>query len=1079
MSLLAALLLGGPAPGATTSEVSAGGDYLVETWDSDRGLPENSVVSLAQTPDGYLWVGTLHGGLARFDGTRFVNFDQVNAPALKSIEIHKLLVDAQGTLWIGNVEGGLISQRDGQFCFEYSNQDTPRSWVDEILSDHPGRLDLSTPSGMIFRRTEAAGTNRWQTVTPPDTHPLALLCEDADGVIWYRTANGQLAQMRGTNVVAFPSLPGLRPAAVKVLLKDARNRLWIGTDNGLAAWDGTNFRDRTPTNSAADVAVHQMMPCPDGGFWVMTARHLRKYFDGAWRVSLELLPDSAGGHSDPDSLAGFALQFSDSHNGAWLWHEQKKLAHVSRDGKISRLGDAGGKVSGSVQCWLEDREGNLWLGLNDGGVARLRPRIFYATWPGQGVDSKAARSVCEDENGVKWFGTGGRQVWRLGEGAFTNFTPATPPNFFGDTKVCPAGAGDLWVGSVQNGLLRLHDGKFSRPFDEHKIGTVVRCFLRDHQGVLWIGNEFGLFRWDSAKGLQTFTRQDGFLPAYVLSLAEDKNGRLWCGTALGELLGQQAGTFVTFRPADTLTDPAAFLSAAEADPISEHKRGALSGGERFLALHFDGDGSLWIGSMGGGLLRFKNGKFSRFTARDGLPSDQVGQILEDDEDRLWLGTRAGVARVSRRDLNTFAEGGKHPPNFVTYGKSDGLPALECSSGSQPACWHGRDGRLWFTTAKGAVFVNPAELPVNRLPPPVQIEEVQVDGVAHNLRTRSPSLILSPGRHYLVFQYAGLSLTAPERVRFQCRLEGLEPDWVGVGSRRTASYSYLPPGHYTFAVRACNSDGVWNEAGAVLKFTVPPYLWQTWWFKLAAGGAGVSGLLGAVLLVQRRRHVAGMQVLERRHALEQERMRIARDIHDHVGANLTKIGMQTNMLRNQPGMTAASQPLIQGVADTTREMLQSMDEIVWAINPRNDTLENAINYLIHYARDFLRPAGIPYKLDMPVNLPDRFISTEIRHNLFMAFREALNNAVKHGHPRRIRLVLVLEPHRLKLAVEDDGCGFIPAAGRVGADGLDNMRQRLESVGGRCWVESVPGRGTTVEFQLPLPLPGGPDTHFHVD
>ena len=898
LSLLAALLLGGTAQGATTSEVSADGDYLVETWDSDRGLPENSVISLAQTPDGYLWVGTLHGGLARFDGTRFVNFDQVNAPALKSIEIHKLLVDAQGTLWIGNVEGGLISHRAGQFCFEYSNNDTPRSWVDEILSDHPGRLDLSTPSGMIFRRTEAAGTNRWQTVTPPDTHRLALLCEGADGVIWYRTANGQLAQMRGTNVVTFPRLPGLRPAAVKVLVKDLRNSIWIGTDNGLAVWDGTNFRDMTPTNSAADMAVHQMLPCADGGFWVMTTRHLRKYFDGAWSVSLDILPDSAGENSS-DSLAGFALQFTDSPNGAWLWHEQKKLAHVSREGKISRLGDAGGKVSGSVQCWLEDREGNLWLGLTEGGVARLRPRIFYATWPGQGVDSKAARSVCEDENGVKWFGTGGQQVWRLRDGAFTSFKPATPPYVFGDTKVCPGSEGDLWVGSVQNGLLRLHDGEFSRPFDEHKIGTVVRCLLRDHQGVLWIGNEFGLFRWDRTNGLQTFTRKDGFLPAYVLSLAEDKSGRLWCGTALGELLCHQAQTFVTFRPSDSLTDSAAFRSATEADPLGEHKRGALSGGERFLALHFDKDGSLWIGSMGGGLLRFKNGKFSRFTSREGLPSDQVSQILEDDEDRLWLGTRAGVARVSRRDLNNFADSGKNPPNFVTYGKSDGLPALECSSGSQPACWHGRDGWLWFTTAKGAVFVNPDKLPVNRLPPPVQIEEMQVDGVAHSLQPRSPSLILSPGRHYIVFQYAGLSLTAPERVRFQCRLEGLEADWVGVGNRRTASYSYLPPGHYTFEVRACNSDGVWNEAGAALEFTMQPYLWQTWWFKLAAGGAGFSGLLGTVLLVQRRKHRTRMQVLEQRHALEQERMRIARDIHDQVGANLTKIGMQTNMLRLNP------------------------------------------------------------------------------------------------------------------------------------------------------------------------------------
>ena len=178
------------------------------------------------------------------------------------------------------------------------------------------------------------------------------------------------------------------------------------------------------------------------------------------------------------------------------------------------------------------------------------------------------------------------------------------------------------------------------------------------------------------------------------------------------------------------------------------------------------------------------------------------------------------------------------------------------------------------------------------------------------------------------------------------------------------------------------------------------------------------------------------------------------------------------------MTAGAQPLIQGVADTTREMLRSMDEIVWAINPRNDTLENAINYLIHYTRDFLRLAGISYKLDLPIDLPELSLSTEIRHSLFMAFKEALNNAVKHGHPRWIRLVLVLQPQQMKLTVDDDGCGFTPEASQAGADGLDNMRQRLKSVGGHCEVESAPGRGTKVTFQLPIQWTPGQDTHIHV-
>jgi ligand-binding sensor domain-containing protein len=568
----AILLATSPMPGAAADPVDQSDDYVVQVWDTDSGLPHSTVTSLAQTPDGYLWVGTLHGGLARFDGTRFVNYDPGNTPELKSIEIHKLLVDASGTLWIGNVEGGLISERDGRFHFEYWNNDTPRAWVEEILSSGPERMDFASRLGMIFRRTGMAGSARWETLTLPDAQPIAMPCEPADGASWYRLRNGQLAQLLGTNAVPLGRLPGPKPTGVNALVKDVLGRPWIGTENGLAVWNGTNFTSQTPANGE-DVAVRNLLPCADGGFWVSTPLHLRKFLHGEWVCSFDLSPTNA----PADNLAGFALQFTDSRSGVWLWHDQKKLVYVSRAGKMSWLGDAGGKLVGSVRCWLEDHEGNLWLGLNDGGLARLRPRIFHAVWPGAGVDSKAARSVCEDERGVLWFGSGGRQVWRWADGAFANFTP-TNTAYFEDTKVCPAGHGDLWVGSVQNGLLRLHQGDFAPPFDPRNIGTVARSLLRDRRGQLWIGSEFGLFRYDEINGLKTFTRADGFTPAYVLSLVEATNGDLWCGTALGELRRLHAGQFTSFRPPDSLTDEATLRTASAADPMGERNRGALSGG---------------------------------------------------------------------------------------------------------------------------------------------------------------------------------------------------------------------------------------------------------------------------------------------------------------------------------------------------------------------------------------------------------------------------------------------------------------------------------------------------------------------
>ncbi len=312
----------------------------------------------------------------------------------------------------------------------------------------------------------------------------------------------------------------------------------------------------------------------------------------------------------------------------------------------------------------------------------------------------------------------------------------------------------------------------------------------------------------------------------------------------------------------------------------------------------------------------------------------------------------------------------------------------------------------------------------------------------------------------------MSLTEPGKVRFQWKLSGLEDNWVDGGHRRSVSYGFVPPGSYRFQVRACNNDGVWNESGAAVDLTVKPYYWQTWWFKAGLGGMLVLVLVGGTLAVQRRRYRARLRVLQERAAIERERMRIARDIHDQVGASLTKMGVQTERLVHEPGVAEECQPLVRDVADTTRELLNTMDEIVWTVNPRNDTLENSVNYLIHYTREFLRPAGIAYTVDVPLELPDKPFTAELRHNLFMSVKEALSNAVKHGRPSRVRLALELQPQAWVFTVDDDGVGFVPSAATPGeADGLENIRQRMLAVGGKCEIESSAGKGTLVTLRLP--------------
>ena len=737
--------------------VSSPDDYVVQAWDADSGLPQSTVQSIVQTPDGYLWIGTLLGGLARFDGSRFVNFHPGNTPELKSIEISKLLVDGGGTLWIGGVDGSVDSYRDGKFRPEFVSPRTPDTFLNTLVSWKTNDIVLSSVFGWLFHGTGVSGTNIWETFTPPEGRGLRP-CEDQEGVIWYETTNGRLARVQGKKVTAMDNPPGLKSPEVNMLLKDGAGRIWVGTEKELAVWDGNTFANMTPTNGEPEMAVQSLAAAPDGSLWVRTDDKLRKCANRSW------LAEAQGWDGKLRPSARSVKLFADTLGGVWLLNYGDGLWHIDRRGHVSQVGVKQGLPNTLIECWCEDREGNIWVGMTDGGLACIRPRVFHTVWPAEGLQNKSARSVCEAADGAMWFSTAGHNFLRwqkdMDKDAFTIYTPPAELEEGWELTLLPAGPEKLWVGTVRNGLWLLETNVFKRPFPSADIGTVVRCLCLDHTGALWIGSEFGLFRWDKG-ALKTFTAAEGFSPGYVLSLVEDPAGDIWLGTATGELRRWHAGKFETFRPPDSAGDTNDVSAIPASDQQRFHYSGALFGRERFWALHFDDEGTLWIGTLGGGFLRFKDGRFTRFTTLEGLPNEHVSQILEDDLGRLWLGTRAGIVRVAKSELARAAQSANIPVNFITYGKYDGLPTLECSSGNQPGCWKSRDGRLWFTTGKGPGWIDPSTLPFNRLPPPVQLEEVLVDGermtdAAVSPRqpgARAPSQMrIAAGRHHVEFKF---------------------------------------------------------------------------------------------------------------------------------------------------------------------------------------------------------------------------------------------------------------------------------------------------------------------------------------
>jgi signal transduction histidine kinase/ligand-binding sensor domain-containing protein len=1007
-------------------------EYLIDVKDTEDDLPDSSVTAIAQTPDGYLWVGT-YNGLARFDGVRFVTFDPVNRPALGQARIRDLYTDTMGTLWINTYRGGLTTYRDGVFHTEWRGGGEFDVHTTLAFSSS-NEVVFATQFGEVLRRTGVPGSANvvWSRVSPPNGARYLFQCTDGTGTLWFLKRDGHIARLLNGQFHDLKDDCGLTGSKVITIASDPKGNVWAGTDRELAVWDGSSFRSMTPTNGEPIIEPLCILPTRDGRVWVLADGRLRQCAGRQWLNEIAEWKGLLGWAS------GRAMGMHEDHEGGvWFNHYGNGLFHIAPDGKFERFTTRQGLPSNRLWAWFQGREGDIWMGGDRGGLARLRERRFQVVGQAEGLLARAAFSVCQDAQGSLWFGTSGGGLSRWQDGKIENFQIGDDAaNYVFSVFSNPAGG--LWLSaSAGEEWYVFRNGQLDKaPWDVHGI----KAILADHTGRVWLGHKTGLSWW-TPESRRSFTAADGMTPsASVRALAEGPDGSVWCGDEAGTIYRCEARGVQAFRPSDALAS----------QPV--------------LSLLAEKDDTIWVGTFRGGLLRFKNGKFSRVTTAQGLPNDAISEILDDEHGRLWLGTHKGICQVSKTDLNRCLDGEIRRVDCVTYGLLDGLPTLECAGNYQPACCRSSDGRLWFATVKGIVSVKPEELKKNNVPPPVVIEELRVDGEL--LENQNEPLLLPAGRKQFEFRYTALSFLAPDRVRFRYRLEGLEPDWIEAGTKRDATYNHLPAGDYKLQVLACNSDGVWNNAGASLAFTVLPYFYQTWWFLALASASVMGGLAVAVRRISTRRYRLALARLEQQHAIERDRARIAKDIHDDLGAGLTQITLLSELARREmPGQSISQ---LDRISDTARKMTRTMDEIVWAVDPQHDTLSGLMDYISAYTEDFLRMAGIRCRMDLPSELPALRVDAELRYNLFLALKEALNNVVKHAHAAEVWLRLRVDSQTITLVVEDDGQGLLPAGPKENSQrlssgrGLCNLEKRLTTVGGRCQVQGLPGQGTRVEM-----------------
>jgi signal transduction histidine kinase/ligand-binding sensor domain-containing protein len=925
-----------------------------------------------------------------------------------------------GYLWLAAGNG--ITRFDGLRFTSLPKKDNPgleSDYVGALVVARDGALWVGLGQGGVARfcaghfqpivsLRPTADQAQWQWTSS--------LAEDAEGGMWFGYGQGLKAfRWRDGKLSSFSSTDGIGPGHETFVYADVNGAIWFATRKACGVFDGHRFKiiDRS------GVGWPRLAPSRDGGMWATAGPLLMHYHADGKR---EIIADIGG--------LAVSILYEDRSGNLWIGTINHGLLRF-HEGSFVRVTTS----HSHIYSITEDREGNLWVGTYGGGLNRLRPRSFSLHQLKDGLLNDNITTLCEDSEGKLWLaGIDGFPVRALDS---TNQTFALPQNWVNERvlNLYADPAGGVWFGSFGSaGLMHWQNGIFKHV----ALRESITGLLQDREGDLWVATlDNQLVRWNNGNAI--YISQDGglFKPR---ALAEDTSGRIWVGTEGGLIFQRQNDRFV---------------------PVPLPGAGP-NGQIRFIVP--DINDTVWIGALSGGLYRWRAGQLRHLSNDAGLPTEDLRVLTIDPDGNFWFGTANGLVSAPRSEIDAAVDGTLSFIHATLYGRNDGLPSVEFAYGFRNAATRTQDGHLWFATYRGALEVDPKKLTGESPPASVLVEEIQLGDKTLNSSGNS-ELSLPPNPGPLRIHYTLPEMSSPEQIHFRYRLVGLgNEEWVEAGDQRMAAFADLLPGKYRFEAEAAQAEGSWIPGSGTLAFSVQAAWWQTILFRvivLIFAALAVGGLARAIEL---RRVRARMRHLEQEHALERERTRIARDIHDEVGSNLTHISIASHLAQLEPPDAASLH--IEEVTAITRNTIKLLGEIVWAINPRCDTLDSLINYVNQYAVNLLSAAGITCEADIPEKVPAHPLTAEVRHHLFLVVKEALNNVVKYAGAKVVGLKVEIVDNKLRIVIADDGCGFEMGSQRTGGNGLRNMRERMNEIGGECRIESFRGNGTRVTLEFAL-------------
>jgi ligand-binding sensor domain-containing protein/signal transduction histidine kinase len=930
-----------------------------------------------------------------------------------------------GYLWVGAFGG--LSRFDGT-RFTSISKGLPNNRVVSLFEDRHGDMWIGTEGSGVIRWRDGP-VAQFTTATGLSDNTVYAIAEDSDGNIWVATSSG-LNLIRNGRVQVFRTADGLPSDLVKSLDRGPSGRLWAGTGRGVC-----EIRDQRPScngpwTSDTRGGVNAVHEDHAGALW------LGGMGDGLTRLrqaeATRFLPCPS---RDPCLTGGHVNAILETRSGG-LWIGYGRVGGVSRlrDGKFLHLGADAGIPPFTVRTLFEDAEGGIWIGTDGGGLVHLRPKRVSVYTTADGLPHNVVTSLAQTPDGTIWAGANCGPPSLLHDGGFL---VQLQKEMHGKCAVEVAAGrdGSMWIGTWGAGLFRRKDGIVSHWGSANGLSDdTILALHEDSIGGMWVGTEHGDVNYIRAGTVRRYSAQDGAGTGRVGAFAEDREGRIWIASNGDGLSVFDRGKFRHEGPEAGMTS------------------------QQIITVFVDSRGMLWVLTADRGLLVLKEGRFLNARLATGIRESTAGHFVEDGAGNLWVATLGGISRYSRDDLTAFAAGKIGEVRPLTLDRRDGMPSPNFIVGLRV-----NDGRLWFGTYGGIAVIDPAQIHANPAAPRVAIEGASVDGAS--LRLSANSFRVAAAAKSFQFEYTALSFVDPAKVRFRYRLRNFDRDWVEAGARRTAYYSRMVPGSYRFEVMAANSESVWSSVPEWVGVVIEPFVWETAWFDALVGVCLIGGSVWAYRQFSERRNRMRLDQVRREGAIDRERVRIARDIHDDLGFRLTQIGLLAEMPPEGNGNGTR-------LSSAVRDAAQAMDELVWTVNSGNDTSTGFVDYAAQFAEEQLHAAAIRCRIQIAPDLPRLELTAETRRNLFLAFKESLNNVVKHADATLVRVRFFAEERSLLVEILDDGRGFAGER-RSNGNGLRNMTERMAVLGGGIEIQSEPGKGARVLFRTGAlrPLPAG--------